>query len=552
MSVETEALEAQGGAAFLCVGVAMVLLAFSPLDAQASGEDAAARGRVIFSEGTGSGEISAYLSGPDIVTSGSAFACKNCHGENGSGGFEGGVRVPDIRPEKLRSEAKTVRDNGRDRRAYNDFLVARAIRSGLDSEGNSLHPGMPRYTMSEADMNDLLAFLEVVGEVRTPGVTEDEIAIATVLPSAGTLSAVASYSGRVLEAWVEEFNDSGGIYGRRLNLNVYSFDGTEGGAAVRAVERALSEGPFCFVANLGLDDAALDLLASSDVPVIAPVIIPPKDGYSKDNNTFYLYSSMADQAKVLVDYLVEELVREEASLAVVYVDDESGRAASEGVRDQAGLHGLRVVATRQYQAGSLDPAVVVDEFEFSKPAALFFFGSGADALSLAREIGTRDWKPLFFGSAETLGSALMQLSEEAASRVYLSSPVDNPDMNSRGMYDFLALVEERGIEGKHKAFQLSTYAGLAVMREGLRKSGRELSRERFVGELNSLWKFETGVMPELTFDLNRRVGLRGANVVTMDTRARAFLAAGSWREPRQASSSAPQAQTNPARQESLD
>jgi hypothetical protein len=68
--------------------------------------------------------------------------------------------------------------------------------------------------------------------------------------------------------------------------------------------------------------------------------------------------------------------------------------------------------------------------------------------------------------------------------------------------------------------------------EGLRRAGRDVTRERLVGAVGSLWEFSTEVTPPLSYHSNRRVGASGAAVLKLDPGARALVPAAPWREPR--------------------
>ncbi len=67
---------------------------------------------------------------------------------------------PDITYGAL-SKAATV--SGRERAAYTDALLARAITQGLDSSGEQLSLLMPRWILSESELADLLAYLKRLG-----------------------------------------------------------------------------------------------------------------------------------------------------------------------------------------------------------------------------------------------------------------------------------------------------------------------------------------------------------------------------------------------------
>ncbi len=84
--------------------------------------------------------------------------CASCHGEDGRGGYPVMMVTaipPDIRYSHLTEESE-------EHPPYTDELIKRAITKGLDPAGKPLDPAMPRWQMSEEDLNDLLDFLKML------------------------------------------------------------------------------------------------------------------------------------------------------------------------------------------------------------------------------------------------------------------------------------------------------------------------------------------------------------------------------------------------------
>jgi len=88
--------------------------------------------------------------------------CASCHGEDGRGGVPVmmGTAIPsDIRYHHLIEEEH---EEGEEHPPYTDELIKRAITQGLDPAGKPLDLTMPRWQMSEEDLNDLLEFLKTL------------------------------------------------------------------------------------------------------------------------------------------------------------------------------------------------------------------------------------------------------------------------------------------------------------------------------------------------------------------------------------------------------
>lgn len=125
------------------------------------------------------------------------MACGGCHGVDGRGRTEGGVTAPDITWEAL------------SRRGYEAKSVVRAVAMGIGSKGAPLAAPMPRYHLTRADADDLVAFLRQLGTRGEPGLTDDAIRIGVLAPESQR-DAIAS--------WAEDVNRRGGIYARRVEL----------------------------------------------------------------------------------------------------------------------------------------------------------------------------------------------------------------------------------------------------------------------------------------------------------------------------------------------
>jgi hypothetical protein len=80
------------------------------------------------------------------------------------------VVAPDITYGGLSRPSTVSASSIRQRPPYTDALLARAIIQGLDSSGEQLSPLMPRWMLSESELQDLLTYLKHLGS-KWPGVS---------------------------------------------------------------------------------------------------------------------------------------------------------------------------------------------------------------------------------------------------------------------------------------------------------------------------------------------------------------------------------------------
>jgi hypothetical protein len=107
--------------------------------------------------------ITASMEGMHTMPSG-RLACVNCHGPDGKGGvvrmMMASAEAPNIQYSELTSGEH---EGGQEEHpAYTDETIKRAITEGVDPAGEPLDPLMPRWNMSDEQLNDLITFLKTL------------------------------------------------------------------------------------------------------------------------------------------------------------------------------------------------------------------------------------------------------------------------------------------------------------------------------------------------------------------------------------------------------
>lgn len=90
--------------------------------------------------------------------------CVDCHGINGRGGVPVmmGEEIPsDITYEALTSEHGEA-EHEEEHPPYTDETIKISIRDGINPLGEPLDPTMPRWQMSDRDLDDLLDYLKTL------------------------------------------------------------------------------------------------------------------------------------------------------------------------------------------------------------------------------------------------------------------------------------------------------------------------------------------------------------------------------------------------------
>jgi mono/diheme cytochrome c family protein len=90
-----------------------------------------------------------------------AMSCVDCHAEDGRGGrlgmMFGDVEIPDIRYSAL-TAAKS--EGGTTEPGWTETDIVRAIRDGIEPNGQRLKSPMPRFDMTDAEMSSVITYLK--------------------------------------------------------------------------------------------------------------------------------------------------------------------------------------------------------------------------------------------------------------------------------------------------------------------------------------------------------------------------------------------------------
>jgi ABC-type branched-subunit amino acid transport system substrate-binding protein len=478
------------------------------------------RGKQIYLKGEGgggSGEIVAALGGAELELPATSFTCANCHGLRGEGTREGGIQPPPLNWEAL-TRTQTSPLTRRERPPYTEATLARAIRAGVDSAGAPLHPAMPRYRMTAEQMADLISYLKLLGNARDadPGITDDTIRIGAALPMTGPLSSVGEDVRAALTASFAQINAQGGIYNRRFELVVADSRG-EAQQTLEATRRLIEQdGVFALVGSFepGDTSALNDLIKRSEVPLLGPVTLSPRLSVPPNPYVFYLLPTFSDQARALVDFVHSKANGKRARLAVVHADNDFDRDALAGLKSQAKMYAMEIVAEHSYQSGRFDAAKTVESLSQKKPDYVFFFGASDDINACAREMERAKMNAVLASSVVMLGRGAFSLPPSVAAQAFLSYPAALPNQND--FAEFIAVMQKGGVALRSPAFQVVAYAATKVLFEAAKLSSKQLDRTKLINSLEQIQDLRTGVVPPVTFGPNRRVGSISSTIVGID------------------------------------
>ena len=471
--------------------------------------------------------VKALIGNPPTEAPASLLSCAGCHGQDGRGKREGGVAASDITWHALTKPYGVTHQSGRNHPSYNERSLVRAISMGIDSAGNRLHVAMPRFQMSRDDMNSLIAYLKELGNEAEPGISDAEILVATVLPTTGPRAEEGRSVKALLDAYFEEANKQGGIYGRKFRL--ISFDpGTAESGSREHIERLIEEHrPFAFVAGMitGIESDVVQSCEKSRVPLIGPLTPLAETGASAERNVFYLLSGIEQQAIALVDYSKNHAVGAATSLTIAFSQSSASPELIAAVEQRCKRS--RVVSTT-VDLGKEPLNRLVENLSRSKSNTVLLLSSTQESIQFAYACEEIGWRPKLLIPGSLASSDLLNLAPSFKGQVYLAVPSVPADLSLAGVSEYRNLANNHRLQPVQIESQIAALCAAKVLTEGLKLTGRALTRERLLEVLERMYDYDTGLMPRIAFGPNRRIGALGAYIVTIDPETKQFKALSGW------------------------
>jgi len=488
------------------------------------------RGKAFYLRGESSSrqEITAMMG--EIEVPATTLTCAGCHGARGEGKTEGGVTAGNMTWSHLTKPYGHAHERGRKHPAFSETSFVRVVTAGVDPAGNKLSAAMPTYRMPLQDMSDLIAYLKRIETDSDPGVSETSIVIGTLLPDKTALTGLAQSMEDVLQAYFAEVNSRGGIYNRKIELRLMHGDTT---STLTNMKHLIDdEEVFAIVSGLtaGAEESVAALSQEKEVPLIGPSALLPQRGLPLNRYVFYLLPGLKEQAKTLVSFAAKKADPNKSRVAIICSDTEFSRQIAKSIEDQAKKLAWGTVTEIYYSRERFNAAQYVTELKQKGIDSVFHLGSGAETGALFKDAEAAGWSPAFYLLGTLVGRNITELVPvKMKDRVFLAFPTIPADISATGAAEYSALLQKNKLVSTHAAAQASAMAAAMILVHGLELTGKDLSRERLVTTLEGLYEFETGLIPRITFGPNRRIGVLGAYIVTIDPEKKLFPASAEWK-----------------------
>jgi ABC-type branched-subunit amino acid transport system substrate-binding protein len=291
--------------------------------------------------------------------------------------------------------------------------------------------------------------------------------------------------------WFDQVNAQGGVNGRRIELKSRD-DKYESKLAAENTKKLIEEDRvFLLFAYVGTptSSASLPIFTEARVPFVGPftgaeLLRSPFNRY-----VFNVRASYFDETEKIVEHLVRTGV---TRFAVFYQNDNYGQAGLEGVKRALARRNMQIAALGTVERNTTNVAEAVKTINAAQPEATVMISAYTSVAEFVRQMKAAGSISQFFNVSFVGSKALAEALGKDGRGVMISQVVPFPwSPLTPIVKEYLDLVKRSGNVDVNFS-SLEGFIAAKVLVEGLRRAGKDPTREKFVAAMESMSNYELG------------------------------------------------------------
>jgi branched-chain amino acid transport system substrate-binding protein len=323
------------------------------------------------------------------------------------------------------------------------------------------------------------------------GVTANSILLGQSVALTGPAAQLGINMRDGLKAYFADVNAKGGVHGRKIEL-VTLDDGYEPARTVPNTKKLIEENKvFALIGYVGTPTSvpAVPVFTEAKVPFFGPFTGAESLRQPFNRYIFHVRASYFDETDKIVEQVLSTGGK---SVAVFYQDDAYGQAGLKGVELAMGKRNLKIAALGTVERNTVKVEKAVETISKASPDAVVMisaYTACAEFIKQMKKAGsaTQFYNVSFVGSKALAGALGSEGNGVAISQVVpfpwgLSIPV---------VKEYQAMSQKAGV----KDIDFGAMEGFLVAKifvEGLRRTGRNLTRESFIDAVEKMQDVDMG------------------------------------------------------------
>ncbi len=337
-----------------------------------------------------------------------------------------------------------------------------------------------------------------------PGVTDKEILIGSCSALEGPSHFLGTETVNGAKAYFGMVNESGGVDGRKLKLVAYD-DSYDPAKTEACFNRLMEQKVFALGFFVGTPTAVkyIPMAESNKIPVVglftgAQTLYAPLRHWIVNVRASYF-----DETREQVDGMWGTLGYKK--IGVIYPEDAFGTAVLDGVKAALKAHDAEPVAAASYQRQTAQVGGAIGTVRAANPDAVVVVGPSNTVAPILKQSHARGWKPLFL-TVSFVGTdeLILEAGPDAEGMVItqVMPPYYLTDFKTVALYR--RELTKYFPSAKPSFVSLEGFVDAMVLVEGLKRAGKELTRDGLVRGIESIHEFDMGLGPQLKLNYSSK------------------------------------------------
>lgn len=361
----------------------------------------------------------------------------------------------------------------------------------------------------------LLAACDASAPVKTeggavPGVSDTVVRVGSSLALTGHAGYLGTQTLRGAMSYIRSVNEAGGVHGRTIEVDAVDDSYDPPRCLANTQEFIVSGDVFALFCYVGTPTTVkiMPMLEEAGIPLLG--VFTGANALREPFNKYIINirASYYQETEAAVRRLVRDLGFDR--IAVFYQFDAYGFDGLIGTELGLKQFGLEPVARGSYIRGTQDVEEGLARIKDSDAQAVVMVGTYDACARFIRRAAEEDFAPVYytvsFVGAEELARRLRDLPEAS---VVMSQVVPSPvaEVANESVLEYARLLA-RYFPGEVPSFVgLEGYLNARILVEGLRRAGRDLTREGFIRAIESITDYPLGPGLHISFGPRDHQGL---------------------------------------------
>ncbi len=338
----------------------------------------------------------------------------------------------------------------------------------------------------------------------TTGVTDSEILIGSCAALEGPSHFLGEQTVTGAKAYFDLINDQGGVNGRKLKL-ISADDSYDPAKTQACFDHLMKEKVFAMGFFVGTPTAVkyVPMADNAKVPLIGLFTGAQTLSVPLRHWIINVRASYFDETREQVDGMWKTLGYKR--IGVIYPDDAFGTAVLEGVKTALKAHGAEPAATASYQRQTSQAANAIDTVRAANPEAVVVVGPANTVAPILKEAHAKGWKPLFLtvsfvGTDELISEAGADADGMVITQVvppYYMTEEKSVALYRRSLSKYYPSEQPNFVS-------LEGFVDAMVMVEGLKRAGKDLTREGLIHAIETIHDHDMGLGPQLKLNYSAK------------------------------------------------